>query len=226
MTLIIAEPPLVVLPTLATRIGLPEALFIQQLHYHLQNRGREVDGTRWFYRSVSQWVAKDFPFFSTSTVTRTIKSLEERGMITSRVMNKQARDRTKWYTIDYKHNLLSIAQSDQMDLVNVSKPLQKSTSSLQKKSVFDASILPALADVWTKQMGGAFTYPKAAGLLKPIASMLNADGSEVAAQALSKYIASSDDKKYVSIARFAQTYRTWVPKKKPKSEDKKQEALS
>jgi len=34
-SLLIAVPPLIVLPTLATLVGLNEAIFLQQLHYWL-----------------------------------------------------------------------------------------------------------------------------------------------------------------------------------------------
>lgn len=224
--LIIHEGPLCVLPTLACRVGLNEAIFIQQLHYRCESSGSTSEGRKWYYKSVTSWIKKDFPFWSRSTMNRTIKSCEDKGLILSSVRNRAGYDKTLSYTIDYDHELLSLTQSEQMDLVNVSKPIHKTSSSLQKKSVFLPTILPALAEVWTELMGGAFTYPKAAGLLKPISNMLNVDGPEVASNALRSYIASVDDKKYVSISRFAQTYGSWKKTNIKLNEDNKSEALS
>lgn len=224
--LIIHESPLVILPTLACRIGLNEAIFIQQLHYRCQNNGKVYDGRRWYYKSITSWISNDFPFWSRSTMNRTVKTCEDLGIIRSTILNKAGYDKTKSYSINYDHKLFSLTQNEQMDLVNVSKPIHKTSSSLQKKSVFLPTILPALAEVWSEKMGGAFTYPKAAGLLKPIANVLNVDGPEVVANALRNYISSVDDKKYVSIARFAQTYGSWKKAEPARRQDNKSEALS
>ena len=53
--LLIADVPLVVLPKLAEKIGLNEAIFLQQLHYRLEHAKYEIDGHRWVYNTVSDW---------------------------------------------------------------------------------------------------------------------------------------------------------------------------
>ena len=55
--LLITEPPLLVLPSLAIAIGLNEAIFLQQLHYWLQQAGKERDGRRWIYNTYDEWHA-------------------------------------------------------------------------------------------------------------------------------------------------------------------------
>lgn len=106
MNLLIHEPPLQVLPTLATRIGLNEAIVLQQIHYWITNaarsgdRRKQKDGKWWVYNSYREWKENNFPFWSEETIKRTIVNLEESGLIISMQMPYGA-DRRKWYTIDY-----------------------------------------------------------------------------------------------------------------------------
>ena len=99
--LLISEPPLQVLPTLAVLVGLNEAIFIQQLHYWLQKpSAHEIEGKRWVYNTIAQW-QEQLPFWSERTLQRIIADLAESGLILRKNFNKDRRDRTWWYTIDY-----------------------------------------------------------------------------------------------------------------------------
>lgn len=106
--LLIDEPPLQVLPSLAVRLGgLNEAIVLQQLHYWLNNKNRKgertahlIDGRWWVYNSYEGW-QKDFPFWSATTIKRAFLSLEKRGLVISKQFDAAARDMRKWYTIDY-----------------------------------------------------------------------------------------------------------------------------
>jgi hypothetical protein len=75
--LLINEPPLQLLPTLAEAIGLNEALVLQQLHYH-SLRSKD-DG--WVQRALRQWAADDFKFWSMPTFERAIRALRDAGLI-------------------------------------------------------------------------------------------------------------------------------------------------
>jgi hypothetical protein len=104
--LLLDEPPLVVLPSLAKRIGLNEAIVLQQVHYWLVSL-RETkrtesfkEGRWWIYHSYAQW-AETFPFWSEVTIKRTFLDLEKRGLLLSAQLADDPRDRRKWYTIDY-----------------------------------------------------------------------------------------------------------------------------
>lgn len=114
--LLINEPPLQVLPTLAKKIGLNESLFIQQLHYWLGNpkMGREVDGRHWIRNTVSEWHKDNFPFWSERTIMRLIASMEAGGLLLVRNdLNIHKYDRTKWYTINYDAlNEVTLTESD------------------------------------------------------------------------------------------------------------------
>ena len=114
--LLINESPLQVLPTLAIRIGLNEAIFLQQLHYFLSLSKHEKDGRRWIYNSSADWQAI-FPFWSAPTIRRVIASLEEQKLIiTTTQYNQSGFDKRRWFAIDYsalETAEQSIAQNEQ-----------------------------------------------------------------------------------------------------------------
>jgi len=98
--LLIDEPPLQVLPSLAVAIGLNEAMLLQQVHYWLQRSKHVHDERPWVYNTYEEWQAQ-FPFWSLKTVRNVIASLEKQGLLLSGHHSELATDRTKWYTIDY-----------------------------------------------------------------------------------------------------------------------------
>ena len=98
--LLINEVPLMCLPSLAVKIGLNEALFIQQLHYWVDRSKNIIDGRQWVYNTMADW-SKQFPFWSQKTLSRTISNLEKQKLVVSGNYNQKGYDRTKWYTIDY-----------------------------------------------------------------------------------------------------------------------------
>lgn len=100
-SLLISEPPLQVLPSLAVKIGLNEAIVIQQLHYWLQ-RSSVVDDdlTRWVFNTIEEWRTQ-FPFWSVDTVKRTLKSLREQGVVRAECLSNDRMNKTLFYTIDY-----------------------------------------------------------------------------------------------------------------------------
>lgn len=134
--LLINEPPLIILPTLAVKIGLNESIFLQQLHYWLDPRINKnfKENTYWVYNTYSEW-CKQFPFWSERTLRRIISSLEEKNIIISENFNKDAFDKTKWYSINY-HALQTIenlsdrsGQNGQMNGPDSPDPMDKMTKS-------------------------------------------------------------------------------------------------
>lgn len=114
--LLISESPLQVLPTLALKIGLNEAIMLQQVHYWTSNPMNKniKKGRVWVYKSYSEW-KREFPFWSLRTIQRTILSLEERKILIADTFNRLITDRTKWYTIDYEVlDSLDIGTSSQL----------------------------------------------------------------------------------------------------------------
>ncbi|WP_101774954.1 DNA replication protein [Pasteurella oralis] len=112
--LLINEQPLQVIPSLATLIGLNEAIFVQQLHYFLNISKHKYEDRTWIYNTIDEW-CEVFPFWSKKTIQRTIKKLEEIGLVLStNKLNKMKMDKTKWYSIAYEKIEELTSQNDQM----------------------------------------------------------------------------------------------------------------
>lgn len=75
-TKLLNERPLIVLPGLATQVGLNRAIFLQQLHW----RSLADSAQEGVARSLEQW-ERDFPFWSKRTVQRVIQSLLNDGFL-------------------------------------------------------------------------------------------------------------------------------------------------
>ena len=119
MGLLIQEPPLQVLPSLAKAIGLNEAIVLQQIHYWLQKSSNVKDGHKWIYNSMPNW-QKQFDFWSLPTVKRVFRSLEKQDLIITANYNKAGFDKTKWYRINYEKLQHMSRRSDQNDTTMVS----------------------------------------------------------------------------------------------------------
>nr|WP_255201418.1 replication protein [Staphylococcus chromogenes] len=77
-----------------------EAIILQQIHYWLNNSKHYHDSKKWIYNSYPKWI-EQFPFWSESTIKRTITSLEKQNLVHVGNYNKAGFDRTKWYSINY-----------------------------------------------------------------------------------------------------------------------------
>lgn len=102
MSLLFRFRPLVINPELAERIGLNEAIILQQLKYWLNetDSGVDHDGKRWVYNTLDQW-QKQFPFWSVDTVKRALASLHKQGLVHVEKLAKAKHDHTNYYTINY-----------------------------------------------------------------------------------------------------------------------------
>ncbi len=106
MSLLIAEQPLQLQPKLAVKVGLNEAILVQQIHYWLQRSKHTHDGQKWIYNTHESWL-EQFPFWSKATLKRVITSLKSQGLINTGNYNRMKMDRTVWYTINYSHAVCS-----------------------------------------------------------------------------------------------------------------------
>jgi hypothetical protein len=138
--LLIDEEPLQVLPSLATEIGLNQAVFLQQIHYWLKFNAKAKrnfkDGRHWTYNSYKDW-QEQFPFFSTMTLRRIVADLKKRNLLITGHFNKKGYDRTTWYSINYEalaaieevinskcsNRTNASVQSEQMEVFNLNKPI-------------------------------------------------------------------------------------------------------
>lgn len=100
-TLLINEPPLQVLPSLAKKLNsVDKAIILQQMHYWLMKSTNVKEGHRWIYNSATKW-HEQFPWLSEKTIQRYLKDLEKKKILITGNYNKAKFDRTKWYRIDY-----------------------------------------------------------------------------------------------------------------------------
>lgn len=155
--LLINEYPLQVLPTLAKAIGLNEAMVLQQIHYWISNPkvGKVHNAQRWIYNSVREWQEEQFPFWSTATIARALKSLRDKGLVEALDLNDAGYDKTLWYTINYEalnrlqesiiancHNGLS--QNDIIDSSNMIEPIPETNTE-------------STSETTTKELGDVFS---------------------------------------------------------------------
>lgn len=121
--LLIDEHPLQVLPTLAVKIGLNEAIVLQQVHYWIgisrksKDERKFRDGRWWVYNTYQDW-QENFPWWSSETIRRTIYKLERMGLLISCQIEAPDWDHTKWYSINY--DMLN----DQIDLVKLTRSIK------------------------------------------------------------------------------------------------------
>lgn len=114
--LLINENPLLVLPSLAEKIGLNEAIVLQQVHFWISKKLHYKEGRYWVYNTYDEWL-EQFPFWSKSTMRRIFGRLIDRGLIITDNFNKMKIDQTKWYSINYE-NLQELSKVDKPSVHN------------------------------------------------------------------------------------------------------------
>jgi hypothetical protein len=86
--------------SVAVRLGLNEAIFLQQLNFRLRKPSHVVNGVAWYEASYATLRQVDFPFWSDKTIARTARRLERGEFIVARPMSRNKYDRTRWYTLN------------------------------------------------------------------------------------------------------------------------------
>ncbi len=94
MKLLIPESPLQVLPSLAIRVGLNEAIVLQQLHYLTLKLKQPPELTLQELREES------FPFWTTRTIQRATRTLAEAALLSKE--QKKSTDRRIRYVVEYE----------------------------------------------------------------------------------------------------------------------------
>lgn len=150
--LLLDESPILVLPSLATKIGLNESIFLQQLHYWLKDSNNIRDNHKWVYNTYEDW-SEQFPFWSVSTIRRIITKLENLNLLIIGKYNKLKIDKTKWYRINYEmlegmsSPSVQNEQSECSDwtdgLSNLNRPLPEITTENTTKKKEDDEEAPA-----------------------------------------------------------------------------------
>lgn len=112
---LINEDPIFFLPTLATQLGLNEAILLQKIHGWLQCTPKEHVGRSWIYNTYKSW-HEQLPFMSEITIKRAVKNLIDKKIIITENFNKNSFDKTLWYSIDYEklNEIVEISDSIKM----------------------------------------------------------------------------------------------------------------
>jgi hypothetical protein len=99
--LLIQEPPLQVLPSLAIAIGLHEAIVLQQLYYLLRdpNFGRKIAEHKWIFNTFEEWQCRYFPFWSVRTIKTIFANLASMNLVVS-CQPEGGLSRRKYYRIN------------------------------------------------------------------------------------------------------------------------------
>ncbi|MHA6260596.1 conserved phage C-terminal domain-containing protein [Sporosarcina sp. CAU 1771] len=151
MKLLINEAPLQIIPSLALKVGLNEAIVLQQLHFLSLISQNWREGHKWVYKTYEEWRNDAFPFWSVDTIKRTIRKLEKNGFVRSTSSyNRMKIDKTKWYRIDYSalhdltlqnaHSRDSLLPDQEMQIapstqVTLPLPITKEFKSIKKELV-------------------------------------------------------------------------------------------
>lgn len=149
--LLINEYPMMVLPSLAKKIGLHEAIILQQLHYWVNHvgpdgkrYGKVADDVRWIRNTVKQWHESNFIFLSESMIFRAMKNLEKLELLKSRKdLNKIGYDRTKWYTIDY-----AILRTREMELAPMKNAFHASEETIPETTTENTTDTKDILSSW------------------------------------------------------------------------------
>lgn len=98
---LLEEHPITFHSSLAYAIGINEAILLQKINLWLNCKPHDANGKSWIYNSYKSW-QEQLPFFSESTIKRTIKNLFDMGILLKSNFNQSKFDRTNWYSIDYE----------------------------------------------------------------------------------------------------------------------------
>lgn len=149
--LLLEESPILVLPSLAEKIGLNESIFLQQLHYWLKDSSNFRENEKWVYNTYEDWNSQ-FPFWSESTIRRIITKLENSGLLITGNFNKMKIDKTKWYRINYEllegmsspsvQNEQSECSERTVELSNLNRPLPEITSEITSEKEVEEEEAP------------------------------------------------------------------------------------
>ena len=99
-------------------LGRVEAHLISQILYWINNPkcGHQYDGVNWVYNTATEWARQ--LRFSESSVRRAISKLRKAGIIITKQLSKNRRDRTNYFSINYSalESLINTQNDKDLDL--------------------------------------------------------------------------------------------------------------
>ncbi len=104
--------------SLIDSLGRVEAHLISQILYWIKNPkcGHQYDGVNWVYNTATEWARQIR--FSESSVRRAISKLKRAGIITTKQLSRDRRDRTNYFSINYSalETLINTQNDKDLDL--------------------------------------------------------------------------------------------------------------
>ena len=106
---LIDESPMLVLPSLATALGVNDSILLQQLYFEckkmeewpgLPEWAKKHDGRLWLKASGNSLHERYFPFWKPESIRKMAKRLESKGLLLSAKLSENKYDQTLWYTVD------------------------------------------------------------------------------------------------------------------------------
>ena len=121
--------------SLAEIIGVEAALFFNKINYWISKCGRNIPSHngKWIYNSLPSW-QKQFPYFSMYKLRKTIRILEDLGLIKSIKINARKWNHTKWYTINFKKYYSFLKMYSKNPIIKDDKSVYSSNIITTKKS--------------------------------------------------------------------------------------------
>ncbi len=104
--------------SLIDSLGRVEAHLISQILYWIKNPkcGHQYDGVNWVYNTATEWARQ--LRFSESSVRRAISKLRKAGIIITKQLSRDRRDRTNYFSINYSalETLINTQNDKNLDL--------------------------------------------------------------------------------------------------------------
>lgn len=139
--LLINEPPLQVLPSLARAVGLNEAIVLQQLHYWMAHAKTQHEGRKWVYKTYEEWQTC-FPFWSIRTIKSVFSGLKNSGLVCVQALSDDKWNRVNFYSVNYEKLAEVTLESSQ--IVDFSHSAEVAQCIVQK--LHDPSCKPCTID--------------------------------------------------------------------------------
>ena len=185
------EHPLVIQPEIAVRVGLNEAIVLQQVNYWLVINEKKnhnfKEGHYWTYNTFKEWQSQ-FPFWSVRTLKTIVKKLEQSGLLISANFNKMKTDRTKWYRINYDAFTMQSAevaqsgvQSCTMDSADIAPPLPETNAETTSKTTSEKTRYGDFFNVYLThdeymKLEGRFTFKGAQERISELSIAMESKG--------------------------------------------------
>lgn len=140
--LVQGDYPIIASPSLAQAYGIPSAIFLQKLHYCLQNSEvKVIHKQKYFYHSYEQWT-ETLGVYSISTIKRVVSKLKKAGILIIKKLAQNKWEQTNFYSINYQR-LRQELNTSQVDVLTKAAPIEAPLSdSIQSEELVSPSMKP------------------------------------------------------------------------------------